>query len=74
MTIVCLENLSNEVFYEIFDYLDVYDIYQSFASLNARFQDLLIRLYLRLKIKICQLSAQDRQTQHRYIDFNSKKR
>ncbi len=35
------ENLSNELFYEIFDYLDGYDIYKSFSNLNSHFNNLL---------------------------------
>jgi hypothetical protein len=36
-----MENFSNELFYEIFDYLDSCDIYQAFSNLNYRFQSLL---------------------------------
>jgi len=36
-----MENFSNELFYEIFDYLDSCDIYQAFSNLNDRFQRLL---------------------------------
>ena len=35
------ENLSNEIFYEIFDYLDGCDIYKAFSYLNKRFENLL---------------------------------
>ena len=36
-----IEDLSNEFFYEIFDYLDGSEIYQAFANLNHRFDQLL---------------------------------
>jgi hypothetical protein len=41
MVVTCIETLSNEIFYEIFEYLDGYKLYQSFSNLNNRFQDLL---------------------------------
>ncbi|CAF3570438.1 unnamed protein product [Rotaria sp. Silwood1] len=46
------ENLSNELFYEIFDYLDGYEIYQAFSNLNSRFKALLTCSSLRLKIDL----------------------
>jgi hypothetical protein len=45
-----IENLSNEMFYEIFDYLDGCQIYQSFSKLNYRFYQLLNSSSLRLKL------------------------
>ncbi|CAF0792297.1 unnamed protein product [Adineta ricciae] len=57
----CIEDLSNEIFYnEIFEYLEDYDIYQSFSNLNLRFQNLLSGLRLRLKINIFDLSKQEK--------------
>ncbi|CAF1381122.1 unnamed protein product, partial [Rotaria sordida] len=47
-----IENLSNECFYEIFDYLDGYHIYNAFSNLNYRFQQLLNSSSLLFKIKI----------------------
>jgi hypothetical protein len=47
-----IENLSNEFFYEIFDYLNGYEIYQSFSNLNYRFQQLLNSSSLLFKIKL----------------------
>ncbi|CAF4388415.1 unnamed protein product [Rotaria sp. Silwood2] len=40
-SITTLDNVSNELFYEIFDYLDGYQIYESFSNLNYRFYQLL---------------------------------
>ncbi|CAF4980687.1 unnamed protein product [Rotaria sp. Silwood1] len=51
-TVMSIENLSNEIFYEIFDYLDGCNIYQIFANLNSRFEKLLNSSSLLFKIKI----------------------
>ncbi|CAF1052724.1 unnamed protein product [Adineta ricciae] len=45
-----VEYLSNELFLEIFDYLDAYHIWKAFTNLNKRFQDLLSSSSLRLKV------------------------
>ncbi|CAF1429446.1 unnamed protein product [Rotaria magnacalcarata] len=50
-SITCIENLSNECFYEIFDYLEACDMYEAFSNLNYRFQQLLHSSALLLKIK-----------------------
>ncbi len=47
-----IENLANELFYELFDYLDGCDIYQAFSNLNYRFQQLLNSSSLLFKIKL----------------------
>ena len=36
-----LEHLSNDLFYEIFEHMDAYDIFHAFSNLNRRFQTLL---------------------------------
>ena len=41
MSITSIENLSNELFYEMFYYLDGFDISEAFSNLNYRFQQLL---------------------------------
>jgi hypothetical protein len=46
-----IEDLSNEIFYEIFDYLDGWEIYETFSNLNHRFEQLLNSSLLLLKIK-----------------------
>ncbi|CAF4637511.1 unnamed protein product, partial [Rotaria sp. Silwood2] len=50
---IYLENLSNELFYEIFDYLDSCDLYKAFSNLNIRFQNLIFRSSFPLKINFC---------------------
>ncbi|CAF1452622.1 unnamed protein product [Rotaria sordida] len=48
----CLEELANEILYEIFEYLDGYDIYKGFYKLNNRFQNLSINSNILTKINI----------------------
>ncbi|CAF4902542.1 unnamed protein product [Rotaria sp. Silwood1] len=50
--ITCIENLPNELFYEIFDYLDGYEIYTAFLNLNVRFQHIITSSLLPLKINL----------------------
>jgi hypothetical protein len=52
LSINCIENLSNELLYEIFDYLDAWDIYNAFSNLNYRFQELLDDSSISYKIKL----------------------
>ena len=49
----CLENFSNELFYEIFDYLDGYDAYNAFSNLNNRFQNMITCSSIPIKINLC---------------------
>jgi hypothetical protein len=51
VSITCIEHLSNEVLYEVFDYLDGCEIYHAFFNLNSRFQHLITCSSLLLKIK-----------------------
>jgi hypothetical protein len=51
-SITSIENLSNELFHEIFDYLDGCDIYKAFFNLNYRFQHLITSPSFPLKIKL----------------------
>jgi hypothetical protein len=46
-----MENLSNEIFYEIFDYLDGYEICQAFSNLNIRFKKLVMNSSYSMKIE-----------------------
>ncbi|CAF2158624.1 unnamed protein product [Rotaria magnacalcarata] len=47
--IACLDDLSNEIFYEIFDYLNGCEIGKTFSSLNSRFKQLLYSSSLLIK-------------------------
>ncbi|CAF1540473.1 unnamed protein product [Adineta ricciae] len=49
-SISTIENLSNECFYEIFDYLAGCEIYEAFSNLNFRFQQILRSCSLAYKI------------------------
>ena len=48
----CLEDLSSELLFEVFDYLDGCDIYVAFGGLNNRFNNLLFDSSLMLKINL----------------------
>ncbi|CAF5114504.1 unnamed protein product [Rotaria sp. Silwood1] len=50
MSISSIEDLSNELFYEIFEYLDACKIYYAFSNLNYRFQKLINSSSLLLKL------------------------
>jgi hypothetical protein len=56
MSITHFEDLSNELVYEIFDFLDVYHIYNAFFQLNQRFKNLLIHSDFSMKINISLMS------------------
>ncbi|CAF1091039.1 unnamed protein product [Adineta steineri] len=47
-TFNCLESLSNEVLLEIFEYLDAYDLCQSFYDLNTRINTVLQLVHLHI--------------------------
>ena len=51
-SITCIENLSDELYYEISDYLDSNEIYDGFSNLNHRFQQLLHSSSLLFKLKL----------------------
>ncbi|CAF4880651.1 unnamed protein product [Rotaria sp. Silwood1] len=52
----CLEDLTDEILYDIFEYVDVYDIYKGFYNLNKRFQDLAIHSNVLTKINFSTMS------------------
>ncbi|CAF4364812.1 unnamed protein product, partial [Rotaria sordida] len=45
-----IEDLSNEIFFEIFDYLHAIDIFTSFTSLNKRISSILQSIPLRIVV------------------------
>ena len=53
----CIEDLPNEIFYEIFEYLTSYHINQAFSNLNIRFENLLT-IYSPIKIEFSSQSEQ----------------
>ncbi|CAF1454375.1 unnamed protein product [Adineta ricciae] len=59
------EHLANELIYEIFDYLDVHDLHQSFFSLNARLRHLCLHANLSLRIG---MASSSKTTFERYFD------
>ncbi|CAF1093101.1 unnamed protein product [Rotaria sordida] len=52
MSINSIENLCDELFYEIFDYLNGCELYYAFSNLNSRFQQLINSSSLLLKLKL----------------------
>jgi len=67
LSITHFEDLSNELIYEIFEFLDIYNVYQSFFNLNNRFQYFLINSTLPIKINISTLSKSS--FEHYYNDI-----
>lgn len=47
--VTTFEDLCNEIFYEISDYLDAFDLFEAFTGLNQRYDDLIDRSSLPLK-------------------------
>ena len=50
--ITCIEDLSNELFYDIVEYLRGWDLHNAFSNLNSRFQHLFVHSALPLNIVI----------------------
>ncbi len=61
------EHLSNEIFYEIFEYLDFYYIYKAFSNLNQRFQNLLNDSKLPINVDSSPISKSNFQDYFKYI-------
>lgn len=54
--ITCLEDISNEIIYETFDFLDYDQTYKAFSNLNQRFQNLVTHSNFPIKIKLLSTS------------------
>ncbi|CAF1379837.1 unnamed protein product, partial [Rotaria sordida] len=74
-SITTIENLSNEIFFEIFDYLDCYQIYTTFSNLNHHFEELLYfsSLLLKVEIKLPQHDEMSMVGYRRFVDMNTHK-
>ncbi|CAF3279522.1 unnamed protein product [Rotaria sp. Silwood2] len=66
-SISCFEELSNEIFYEIFEYLDICDAYEAFYDLNNCFHNIFIQLTLPYKIYVNLISKRDFEKHCKYI-------
>ncbi|CAF0925380.1 unnamed protein product [Rotaria sp. Silwood1] len=55
-TITNFEVLSNELIYEVFEFLDYFHIYKAFFNLNIRFRNLLTNSSLPIKVNISSIS------------------
>ncbi|CAF1262755.1 unnamed protein product [Rotaria sp. Silwood1] len=74
MSITSVENLSNELYYEIFDYLHGNEIYQAFSNLNYRFQQFLGSSSFPLKIRINSSSYKSYMNTYQQLLLNNKHR
>ncbi|CAF4264757.1 unnamed protein product [Rotaria sp. Silwood2] len=55
-SVTYFEHLSNELIYEVFEFLDCFHIYEAFFKLNMRFRNLLANSTLPIKINISSMS------------------
>lgn len=68
----CLESLPNEIFHEIFDYLEGIDLLVAFSNLNNRFQTLITCLNLRMKVNPLFCSNEVVKCRSNYISMTNK--
>ncbi|CAF2114621.1 unnamed protein product [Rotaria magnacalcarata] len=61
------ENLANEIIYEIFEYLDVYDIYYGFYYLNNRFKNLVSNSNIHFQVNISTISKSNFESYHENV-------
>jgi hypothetical protein len=69
-----LEDLANEILYEIFEYLDIYHVYEGFINLNKRFKNLFINSNLPIQINISTMSKSNFERYHKNIILPNKHR
>ena len=60
------EHLANEILYEIFEYLDLYSLYDGFSKLNQRFYNLIFHSQFPIDVNIASISKGN--FQHFYTD------
>ncbi|UJR17676.1 hypothetical protein I4U23_004573 [Adineta vaga] len=66
------ENLSNEIVYEIFDYLDIYQAYRNFYDLNIRFHNLLTLSNYPIEVNLFNISKLSFEEHYQeFFQFNS---
>ncbi|CAF3888017.1 unnamed protein product, partial [Adineta steineri] len=66
-SVTSFEHLSNELIYEIFDYLNFYDIHKSFLNLNIRFYNLIHSSTFPIKINFSSISKSNFQLYYEHI-------
>ncbi|CAF3243238.1 unnamed protein product [Rotaria sp. Silwood2] len=71
-SIINIEALSNEIFYEIFEYLDGCHIYKAFSNLNTRFQQFFINPFIPLKFKLFAYEKSDLEDLYKYMIIPNK--
>jgi hypothetical protein len=69
-----LENLPNEILYEIFEYLCIHHVYNGFLNLNKRFKSLLINSTLPIQINISTISKSSFELYYKNIILPNKHR
>ena len=58
--VTCFEDLSNEIYLDIFEYIEGFALYEAFSNLNTRFENILADRSIRLKMKAMLCSADER--------------
>ena len=66
-----LENLANETLIEVFEYLDINDVYFGFFDLNNRFSSLLIYLQIPFQIDLSKISKSEFAHVHSFLEISS---
>ncbi len=67
VSITHFEDLSNEIIYEVFEFLDFYCVYEAFFDLNIRFQNLLTHSNFPINIDLSLKSKRNFQLYHENV-------